>query len=340
MSNKTQLLDIEIVEDRGEWELLLDKLETSNTYMKWSWGEYKKKSGWDIKHLQFVNAKSKQLLACCQLQSKSKFFINIFLIQGGIHFSRGNNIKDVYDFMHRALYTYIKKNNKWLWMLLINYQSHNFDDAETSLLKVGFVPILTKTMFTYLIFNKTITQDRLSLSNNWRHNLKRANKNDDLEIEWVSSYEDREKVYSHLSEMYEKLRERKNFKAGIDLNLAHNLMALDQSIIIVQARLSGKVVAIRVASVCNDHLLDLFAASNEGAKKCYANYLLMWEMIMKMKELNKIYFDTGGIDPASNIGVFNFKKGLNGRLTINGPLWCIGSNPLVELATRMYFLWK
>jgi len=97
-------------------------------------------------------------------------------------------------------------------MLLINYQSHNFDDAETSLLKVGFVPILTKTMFTYLIFNKTITQDRLSLSNNWRHNLKRANKNDDLEIEWVSSYEDREKVYSHLSEMYEKLRERKNLK--------------------------------------------------------------------------------------------------------------------------------
>tara|TARA_B100001250_G_C19267119_1_gene557477 strand:- start:179 stop:322 length:144 start_codon:yes stop_codon:yes gene_type:complete len=43
MSNKTQLLDIEIVEDRGEWELLLDKLETSNTYMKWSWGEYKKR---------------------------------------------------------------------------------------------------------------------------------------------------------------------------------------------------------------------------------------------------------------------------------------------------------
>ena len=154
--------------------------------------------------------------------------------------------------------------------------------------------------------------------------------------EWVLSYKDRVKVLSHLSEMYEILTKRKDFKEGIDLTLASDLMALDQSMIIVQAKLEGKVVAIRVASVCNDHLLDLIAASNEGAKKCYANYLLMWEMIMKMKELKKNYFDTGGIDPASNNGVFNFKKGLNGRLTINGPLWYIGSNPLIEWTTRMF----
>ena len=57
-----------------------------------------------------------------------------------------------------------------------------------------------------------------------------------------------------------------------------------------------------------------------------------------MKELNKFFFDTGGIDPASNIGVYNFKKGLNGRLTINGPLWCLGSNSLVLWTTRMLFL--
>ena len=114
------------------------------------------------------------------------------------------------------------------------------------------------------------------------------------------------------------------------------VLALDKSIIITQAKLCGEVVAIRAASSCNDHLLDLIAASNEGAKKSYANYLLMWEMIMKMKELNLTYFDTGGIDPASNIGVFNFKKGLNGRLVINGPLWCLGSNKLIVLLIRLF----
>ena len=58
----------------------------------------------------------------------------------------------------------------------------------------------------------------------------------------------------------------------------------------------------------------------------------------EIKELNKDYFDTGGIDPASNIGVFNFKKGLKGRLATNGPLWSIGSNKLVVWFMRMFFL--
>ena len=338
MSNKTLQLNIEIVENKDEWKLLLDKLKTSNTYMKWSWGDYKKKSGWEINNLKIVNADSKQLIACCLLQSKSKCFINIYLIQGGVHLSKENNIKDVYDSIHGALCSYIKNNKKLLWLLLINYQSQNLDAAETSLMKSGFAPILTKKMFTFLVFNKDIDQDLLLLSNNWRHNLKRAKKNEDLKIEWLSSYQDRVKAFSHLSDMYEKLTNRKKFKSGIDLSDASDLMVTDQSMIIVQAKLQGEVVAIRVASVCNDHLLDLIAASNEGATKCYANYLLMWGMIMKMKELNKNYLDTGGIDPASNIGVYNFKKGLNGRLTINGPLWSLGSNPLLEWTTRMFFL--
>ena len=84
MSNKTLQLNIEIVENKDEWKLLLDQLKTSNTYMKWSWGDYKKKSGWEINNLKIVNADSKQLIACCLLQTKSKCFINIYLIQANI----------------------------------------------------------------------------------------------------------------------------------------------------------------------------------------------------------------------------------------------------------------
>ena len=67
MSNKIVQLHIEIVENNCEWDLLLDKLVTFNTYMKYSWGDYKGKSGWDIKRLQIVDANSKQLIACCPL---------------------------------------------------------------------------------------------------------------------------------------------------------------------------------------------------------------------------------------------------------------------------------
>ena len=329
--------DIEIVNNANEWKLLLDTLLTSDTYIKWSWGDYKRRCGWDIKRLQIVETHSRKIIACCQLQSKQKGFISINLLQGGIHLSKENHIKDAYDCVHRTVRSYIKNNN-WMWLLLINYQSHNLDEADTSLMKLGFTPLLTNKMFTKLIFNENYNLDISSLSKNWRHNLKRAKINELMEIEWMTSYEDRVAAFTRLSEMYEILKKRKKFATGIDLVKASDLMVLDQSMIVVQAKLGGEVVAIRVASVCNDHLLDLIAASNEGATKCYANYLLMWEMIMKIKELNKDYFDTGGIDPASNIGVFNFKKGLKGRLATNGPLWSIGSNKLVVWIMRMFFL--
>ena len=90
MSNKLIPFNLEIVENDFEWKLLLDKLKTSSTYIKWSWGDYKKNNGWDIKRVQIVDSNSKQLIACCQLQSKCKGFLNIYFIQGGIHLTKEN----------------------------------------------------------------------------------------------------------------------------------------------------------------------------------------------------------------------------------------------------------
>jgi len=336
MSSKTPALEIKNVKKKDEWDFLLENLSTSNTYMKWPWGNYKINSGWDVKRLHFIDSKSKQSLACCQIQSKRKLFITIYLIQGGIHLSKKNDSTRAYEAVHEALCSYINNSNKLMWLFLINYQTHKEDAADTSLMKNRFSPILSENMFTYLVFNNNKEQDLLRLSSNWRHNLRRANKNKDLKIEWITSYKDRLGVLSNLSKMYAYLLHRKNFKSGVDLRSIYDEMAKDKSIIIAQAKLQDEVVAIRVASVCNDHILDLIAASNEGAKNCYANYLLMWAMIMKMSELKKKYFDTGGIDPANNYGVYNFKKGLNGRLAINGPLWFLGSNSLIDWAARIF----
>jgi len=172
--------DIEIVNNATEWELLLDNLLTSDTYIKWSWGDYKRRCGWDIKRLQIVDTHSRKIIACCQLQSKQKGFISINLLQGGIHLSKENHIKDAYDCVHRTVRSYIKNNN-WLWLLLINYQSHNLDEADISLMKLGFAPIFTNKMFTKLIFNENNDLDISSLSKNWRHNLKRAKNNELME---------------------------------------------------------------------------------------------------------------------------------------------------------------
>jgi len=337
MSPKQSALKIKNVMNSDEWELLLNDLSTSSTYLKWPWGNYKRNSGWDVKRLNFFDSKSKQSLACCQIQSKCYFFVNVYLIQGGIHLSKKNDSTRAYDNIIEALCAYIKNTNRLMWLFLINNQTHQDDTAITALLKNKFSPILSETMFTYIVFKNSIEESLLELSSNWRHNLKRANKNENLEIEWITSYRDRLEALSILSKMYVYLLQRKNFKSGIDLKSIYDEIAKDKSMIIAQAKLHNEVVAIRVASVCNDHILDLIAASNEGAKNCYANYLLMWRMILKMNEFKKKFFDTGGIDPANNSGVYNFKKGLNGKLTINGPLWLLASNAILNWVGRIFF---
>ena len=144
------------------------------------------------------------------------------------------------------------------------------------MMKYGFMPILTTKMFTYLLPYENVNEDRSSLSKNWRHNLNRAKNNKNLKICWATTYEDRVKALKCLSKMYNELINRKNFTVAIDLNYALELIANDKKMLIAQAKLNDDIVAVRVASVCNDHMLDFIAASNEGAKKCYANYLLMW----------------------------------------------------------------
>jgi hypothetical protein len=46
--------------------------------------------------------------------------------------------------------------------------------------------------------------------------------------------------------------------------------------------------------------------------------------------------DTGGVDPAGNTGVYNFKKGLGGRLSLNGPLWVYGSGRIITSLCRAF----
>ena len=49
---------------------------------------------------------------------------------------------------------------------------------------------------------------------------------------------------------------------------------------IIEARLENKVIAVRIGFFSKDYVLDFMAASNELAKKTYANYLLLYKLIL------------------------------------------------------------
>ena len=318
------------INEESNWQYLLEELPSSSTYMTWMWGDYKSNFYWRVKRFAIVKNKSGHIVGCFQLQIKKTLSVRAYVVQGGIHLNEKQRDFNCYSKCLDLLESYIRKNDQGPWVLFIDYKSIGFDYASLSLMTKGYSPIVSNRMFTYLLPLWQIDVNNPSFTRNWKKNLKRAIRNDELKIHLIKNENERRHTLDALKEMYQTLSARKNFKPAIDLNIASDLIAANPKMIILQAVENKSTVAVRVASVCQDHVLDFLAASNIYGYKCYANYLLIWEMIKISKELGKQYFDTGGINPRRDIGVFNFKKGLNGKLEISGPIWARGSNRIIE----------
>ncbi len=323
---------ISVVDNPGEWDTLVEMLPLSSLFLTATWGEYKSRKGWNVARLKIDAALPGKPAGLLQLQWKQKGLLTLFNVQGGIHVFDTSGKEDPYEYCLNALKHYLD-GKAGFWMLMTSYDAHELPPAKIALLKAGFAPVLTSGMFTYLV-NCTGEVTENMLSSNWRHNLKRAQKNTKLVTRWAETAADRTAAMQRASLMYDNLMQRKNFAAGVDVRKISDLVVRDKNMLICEAVLDTEVVAIRVVHVAATHVLDFLAASNDAAKNCYANYLLIWAMIGRTRMSGKSYFDAGGIDPCKNAGVFNFKKGLGGNLAVNGPLWVAASNGILKKSAQ------
>ena len=321
--------------EKEEWENHLLSLQTSDVFSSWTWGEYKQRIGWGVYRLSVWNTKQNSLVACFQLQKKIKFkLFTILLIQGGIHL-KALSFKEYYNVLECLMNNYDKEKKNTI--IFINHQSGSLQEMELGLLASKFSPILNSKSYTYVLddYNNSLKGD--ALSKNWRHNLKRALNNPKLTYHSIAKLDERKRAFGDLRKFYNNLRSRKNFQSAINLDLSKDLIIENSDFRIIEARLENKVIAIRIGFFSKNNVLDFLAASDELAKKTYANYLLLYKLIEISHLEGKSYFDCGGINPSENMGVFNFKKGLGGRLNINGPIWLNASGSFIKKIVRLLF---
>ena len=320
---------------KKEWENHLLNLHTSDVYSSWIWGEYKQRVGWGIYRLSVWDKEQNSLMACFQLQKKIKFkLFTILVIQGGIHL-KTLSLNKHHQVLESIMNKYVTGKNNVI--IFINQQSASSQNIDTGLLMCKFSPILNSKSYTYILDSNNNSLKGGALSKNWRHNLKRALNNSKLTYHSVLKLEERKRAFGDLEVFYTNLRGRKNFKTAIDFTLSKDLIIENNDFRIIEARLENQVIAIRIGFFSKDYVLDFLAASDELAKKTYANYLLLYKLIELTHSEGKSYFDCGGINPSENMGVFNFKKGLGGRLNINGPIWLNASSPIIKKAVRLLF---
>jgi hypothetical protein len=77
----------------------------------------------------------------------------------------------------------------------------------------------------------------------------------------------------------------------------------------------GVPVAGLVAAVTGNSAIYLLGATSDAGLNARGAYLLQWSLISFLKENGIKFYDLGGIDPATNPGVYQFKRGLTGADT-------------------------
>lgn len=320
--------------DRDRWLELCRATTSSSLHSSWTWGEYKARGGWAIRRVAVHAQDSGALVACFQAQVKQRAGMRAIWLQGGLHTATPSDdasvaiLADVRD-------RYFKLGT--FDVMLVNHGSGvAAEHAELGLLRAGFTPTLNSRMYTYALdLTRGLPELEKSLSGNWRHNLRRATRSDRLTVRWIQDATERRRAVDRLAVMYRQLMDRKTFTAAMDVAMMSDLLAADGQCEIAEAVLGDEVIAVRVGYACRDHMVDLLAASTDKARNTYANYLLMWEMIRRAVALGLRVFDCGGIDPAGNEGVFNFKKGLGARAVSLGPLWLFNRHRWIRAGVRL-----
>ena len=69
------------------------------------------------------------------------------------------------------------------------------------------------------------------------------------------------------------------------------------------------MIALRGCGILGEKAWDLFAAAAPPARKVYASHALLWALTSECRERGVSRYDLSGIDPSSNKGVYDFKKG-------------------------------
>lgn len=319
------IFDFVETDDVIEWRKYLYSTNVCCPYLSWSWGDYKKLSYYTVKRVLIKDRNTNDVVGLLQLQEKRKLIFKLYVCQGGV------NLKKEYqhfysDVIDQLAHKFLRLN--WQDIFLVNYYSLTNDAYTEGLLLQGFIPVINSKMYSYTLdFVDGYSHDKQS--KNWRHNLKRGEKIG-LKTILGESAETRKDLLDALNIFYSELTLRKGFKGAVEINLIKDLVVNDPDFYIVGVMYLDKIIAVRVGYRINHEMQDFLAASGVEAKNNYANYVALWSLIKTAKDQGVRRFECGGIDPFGNRGVYQFKKGLGGKLSLLGPSWIYSNSDTLK----------
>lgn len=312
--------------DAPDWDAWIDAEPGGNFYAAKPWGTYKARLNWTVRRIA-VQDGSGRPLAFVQVQQRCIGPARFVLAQGCPVLTAAGRTR-----AEAALSALRDHLDLGLFDLFgVNFQEFQDNEAMSALLALGFVPVVSARQHTLeLDLTRPIATIEAELDPKWRRKLARARRNADLETRILTGAQERLRAFDVFTEMYAALRNRKGFSTTFDPQAFRDIAATDPRLVILEVRENGSPIMVRIAHRAAARWTDFFAASNERGRATNAAALSVWSSIERAKDEGCPIYDLGGIDPAGDRGVFDFKRGISRRVVQSTPLWLYGRSRLVR----------
>jgi lipid II:glycine glycyltransferase (peptidoglycan interpeptide bridge formation enzyme) len=298
-----------------EWAEMLDLFSDANVYQTWSYGQVR----WGEENLShLVLKRDGEVVGMAQLRIvrpiRLKFGI-AYLRWGPLceRVGRPLDAEVITTLAHALEREYLNKRKLFLRIIPNAFVASPRAAALQSAFSAFTPEPLTRdnTYRTFLLdLSASLGELRKNFDPKWRNKLSGAERNQ-LKIISGNGLED----YDNFCRIYRNMRDRKAFETTVDVEefrrIQENLAEGHRMRILICEDKGVPVAGLVVSTIGNYAIYLLGATSDEGLHSKGA-YLLQWTALKWLKENGIRWYDLGGIDPETNPGVYNFKRGMSG----------------------------
>lgn len=312
----------------SDWDERIADEPGANLYAARPWGTYKARLNWAVRRVA-VRDGSARPLAFVQYQERRVGPARFVLAQGCPVLTAAGAARA------EATLSAFRDHLALGPFDLLGVNFHEFQDNEVvpALLALDFVPVVSARQHTLeLDLTRDLEAIEAGLDSKWRRNLAKARRNPDLDTVLLTDPDARLAAFDVFTGMYAALQRRKGFSNSLDPSAFRDIAAADPRLVILEVRENGAPIMVRIAHRAQTRWTDFFAASNERGRATNAAALSVWTLIEQAKADGCPVYDLGGIDPAGNRGVFDFKRGVSRRVVQSTPLWLHGRTRLIRSA--------
>lgn len=178
--------------------------------------------------------------------------------------------------------------------------------------RAGFAGIVVpRRRSIFVDLRRSLEDVRKSFDPKWRNKLNSALKSPQVVTERVSAVE----YFDTLHQMHVDLELKKRFspqKSMIFFKNVYMKMTQSADMVIYIGKVEQQIASFVLCDMSGAVAISILAATNEIGRRHKVSNAVQWALIEDAHRAGKSWYDTGGINPQENPGVYEFKKNMGG----------------------------